>query len=89
MAEMRHAYLSSNFEDLLGWDLIEARKPGHDYIDSLLHPADLEHLNHVSSQFFELILNVKKEDRPNMQYYKLIMDYRTKGKDGNFVRVIE
>jgi DNA-binding CsgD family transcriptional regulator/PAS domain-containing protein len=89
LAKLQHCYLSSTYEDLLGWDLEEARKPGHEYIDNRMHPEDLEHLNRVSSQFFELMLKVKKEDRANMQHYKMIMDYRTKGKDGNFVRVIE
>ena len=89
MAKMQHAYLSSTFEDLLGWNLEEAGKPGHEYIDSRLHPEDKEHLEQVSSQFFELILKVKKEDRQNMRHYKMIMDYRTKGKRDQYVRVIE
>lgn len=89
MAKIQHAYLSSTFADLLGWDLEEAGKPGHEYIDRRLHPDDLEHLTQVSSQFLKLTLKVKKEDRINMQHYKMIMDYRTKGKDGNYVRVIE
>lgn len=89
LAEMQHTYLSSTFEDMLGWDLEEAQKPGNEYIDNRMHPDDLKHLNRVSSQFFELILKVKKEDRQNMKHYKLIMDYRTKGKDNSYVRVIE
>ncbi len=89
MAKMQHVYISSTFEGLLGWDLEEAGKPGHAYIDSRMHPEDLEHLNKVSSVFFELILKVKKEDRTNMEHYKMVMDYRTKGKDGLYVRVIE
>ncbi len=89
LAQMQHIYLSSTFEDLLGWDLEEARKPGHTYIDSRLHPDDLGHLNRVSSQFFELAQKLKKEDPQNIRNYKMIMDYRTRGKDGNYVRVIE
>ncbi|HBL76321.1 MAG: hypothetical protein A2W90_08280 [Bacteroidetes bacterium GWF2_42_66] len=89
LAKMQHVYISSTFEDMLGWNLAEAGKPGSVYIDSRMHPEDLEHLNRVSSQFFSLILKVKKEDRQNMGHYKMVMDYRTKGKDGSFVRVIE
>ena len=89
MAKMQHTYLSSTFEDLLGWNLTQAEKPGNTYIDSRMHPEDLKHLNRVSSQFFELILKVKKEDRSNMEHYKMVMDYRTLGRDGSFVRVIE
>lgn len=89
MAKMQHVYVSSNFKNLLGWDLDEAAKPGHEYMDKRMHPADKDHLDGVSSRFFELILKIRKEDRQNMQHYKLLLDYRTKGKDGNYVRVIE
>jgi DNA-binding CsgD family transcriptional regulator len=89
LARRQHVYLSSTFETLLGWDLEEASKPGHIYIDSRLHPDDLEHLNRSSSFFFNLILKIKKDDPKNIEQYKFIMDYRTKGKDGQYVRVIE
>lgn len=89
MSKMQHVYISSTFEDLLGWDLEEAAKPGHEYIDSRMHPDDYDRLNKAASGFFELIMNVKKEDRANMEHYKMVMDYRTKGKNGSYVRVIE
>ena len=89
LARMQHVYLSSAFETLLGWDLEEAGKPGHAYIDNRLHPDDLEHLNRSSSFFFSLILKLKKDDPKNIEHYKFIMDYRTKGKDGQYMRVIE
>lgn len=86
---MQHVYVSSTFEGLLGWNIEEAQKPGHEYIDSRMHPEDIEHLNQVSSRFFELVLKVKKEDRANMLHYKMVLDYRTLGRDGSYVRVIE
>lgn len=89
LSKMQHVYVSSTFEGLLGWDLNEARKPGHEYIDARMHPDDLEHLNRVSSQFFDLFLKIKNEDRQNVEHYKMIMDYRTKQKDDSYVRVIE
>jgi len=89
LARRQHVYLSSTFETLLGWDLEQAGKPGHAYIDSRLHPDDLEHLNRSSSFFFSLILKIKKDDPKNIEQYKFIMDYRTKGKDGQYIRVIE
>lgn len=89
LAKMQHVYVSSTFEGLLGWDLEEARKPGHEYTDSRMHPDDLEHLDRVSSQFFDLFLQIKYEDRQNIEHYKMIMDYRTKQKDNSYVRVIE
>lgn len=89
LAKMEHAYLSPNFTDLLGWDPEMIASPENDYINQRMHPEDLAHLNSVSGQFFGLILRVDPEWREQMKYIKLIMDYRTLGKDGNYVRVIE
>lgn len=89
LAKMEHAYLSPNFADLLGWDPEKVSSPETEYIDKRMHPDDLAHLNHVGWQFFELILRVDPVWREQMKFIKLIMDYRTQGKDGNFVRVIE
>jgi DNA-binding CsgD family transcriptional regulator len=54
-----------------------------------MHPDDLEHLNKATSFFMSLIFKIKKEDPENIRHYKFIMDYRTKGKGGQFIRVIE
>jgi DNA-binding CsgD family transcriptional regulator len=89
LAEMEHVYLSPNFTDLLGWDPEKIAAPDNDYINGRMHPDDLTHLNNVSWQFFELILRVDPVWREQMKFIKLIMDYRTLGKDGNYVRVIE
>jgi DNA-binding CsgD family transcriptional regulator len=89
LAEMEHAYLSSNYSDLLGWHQEKVAVPDIDYINQRMHPDDLAHLNNVSWQFFELILRVDPVWREQMKFIKLILDYRTLGKDGNYVRVIE
>jgi DNA-binding CsgD family transcriptional regulator len=89
LALMEHAYLSPNFADLLGWDPEKISSPENEYINQRMHPDDLAHLNHVSWQFFELILRVDPIWREQMKFIKLIMDYRTRGKDGNYVRVVE
>ncbi|HET6556518.1 MAG TPA: LuxR C-terminal-related transcriptional regulator [Prolixibacteraceae bacterium] len=89
LAEMTHVYLSPNFSDLLGWDPEKIASPDNDYINQRMHPDDLAHLNQVSWQFFELILKVDPVWRNQMKYIKLIMDYRTQGREGNYVRVIE
>jgi DNA-binding CsgD family transcriptional regulator len=89
LAEMEHAYLSGNYADLLGWPQDKIAAPDNDYINQRMHPDDLAHLNNVSWQFFELILRVDPEWREQMKFIKMIMDYRTRGKDGNYVRVIE
>jgi DNA-binding CsgD family transcriptional regulator/PAS domain-containing protein len=89
LAKMEHAYLSPNFADLLGWDPAKVSSPENEYINQRMHPDDLAHLNNVSWQFFEIILRVDPVWRDQMKFIKLIMDYRTQGKDGNYVRVIE
>lgn len=89
LAQMEHAYLSPNFTDLLGWDPEKVSSPETEYIDQRMHPDDLAHLNRVSCQFFGIILRVDPVWREQMKFIKLIMDYRTQGKDGNYVRVIE
>lgn len=89
LAQMEHAYLSPNFADLLGWDPEKISSPDNEYINDRMHPDDFSHLNQVSWQFFELILRVDPVWREQMKFIKLIMDYRTQGKDGNYVRVIE
>jgi DNA-binding CsgD family transcriptional regulator len=89
LAEMEHAYLSPNFADLLGWNPEKVSSPENDYINLRMHADDLAHLNHMSWQFFELILRVDPIWRDQMKFIKLIMDYRTIGRDGNYVRVIE
>jgi DNA-binding CsgD family transcriptional regulator len=89
LAEMEHVYLSPNFADLLGWDPGKILSPENEYINQRMHPDDLAHLNCVSWQFFEILLRVDPAWREQMKFIKLIMDYRTQGKDGNYVRVIE
>ncbi|HZL09199.1 MAG TPA: LuxR C-terminal-related transcriptional regulator [Prolixibacteraceae bacterium] len=89
LSEMEHVYLSPNYSELLGWDQEKIVSPDNDYINQRMHPDDLAHLNHVSWQFFELILKVDPVWSEQMKFIKMIMDYRTLGRDGNYVRVIE
>lgn len=89
LAQMVHVYLSPNYSDLLGWEMEKIDALGNEYMDQRMHPDDLAHLRHMSSQFFELILRVDPQWRSQMKHIKLLMDYRTLGKDGKYVRVIE
>ncbi len=89
LAEMEHVYLSPNYSDLLGWDKDKISVPDNEYINQRMHPDDLAYLNKVSWQFFGLILRVDPVWREQMKFIKMIMDYRTLGKDGRYVRVIE
>ncbi len=86
---MDHVYFSPNMSDLLGWDAEKVAVPDMSYVDQRMHPDDLAHLNNVSGQFFNLILYIDPEWRAQMMYIKFILDYRTQGKDGNYIRVIE
>lgn len=89
LSKMDHVYFSPNMADLLGWDPEKVAAPDMDYVDQRMHPDDLAHLNSVSGQFFNLILHVDPAWREQMKYIKFILDYRTLGKDGNYIRVIE
>lgn len=89
LAQMEHAYLSPNFTDLLGWDPEKVLSPNTEYINQRMHPDDLLHLDGVSGQFFSLLLNGDLAWREQMKFIKLIMDYRTLGRNGNYVRVVE
>ncbi len=89
LSKMDHVYLSPNYSGLLGWEKSKLDYPDLDYINQRMHPDDFAHLNSVSWQFFELILRVDPVWREQMKFIKLIMDYRTIGKDRNYVRVIE
>ncbi|MCE1200115.1 MAG: response regulator transcription factor [Marinilabiliales bacterium] len=89
LSRLHHLYLSSTYQDLLGWDLEQAVLPGNDYIDGRMHPEDMEDLQRVGNQFFGLITKFKREERGSLPHFKLVMDYRTLGKEGKFVRVIE
>lgn len=89
LSVMDHIYLSPNAADLLGWDTEKIASRDMDYINQRMHPDDFEHLSHVSDDFFRLILHIDPSWRENIKAIKMIMDYRTIGKDGNYVRVIE
>ena len=89
LAQMEHVYLSPNFTELLGWDKNRVAYPDNDYIDQRMHPDDLCQLKKVSDQLFSIILRVDPDWREQMKFIKVIMDYRTQGKNGSYVRVIE
>lgn len=89
LSRMDHVYFSPNLTDLLGWDPEKVAVPDMSYVDQRMHPDDLKHLNSVSWQFFNIILRVDPEWREQMKYIKLILDYRTLGREGNYIRVIE
>lgn len=81
-----HIYLSSHFEDVLGWSLKEAKEQGNAYFDIRTHPDDLLLLTKSGIYFMNFALNIPLQERKN---YKLLSDYRVKDGSGKYVRVVE
>lgn len=81
-----HIYLSSQFENVLGWNLIEAKEQGNDYFNSRTHPEDMFLLTKSGIYFMNFAFNTPIEERKN---FKLLSDYRVKDGSGKYVRVVE
>jgi DNA-binding CsgD family transcriptional regulator len=81
-----HVYLSSGFESVLGYDLAEAYREGNDFFARMVHPDDFIMSVKTGTYFFKLVLQLTPEQR---KHYKLINDYRIRGREGNYIRVIE
>ncbi|HJZ40337.1 MAG TPA: LuxR C-terminal-related transcriptional regulator [Bacteroidales bacterium] len=80
-----HVYYSPKYESVLGWDPVQAQSDIN-YTNNLIHPDDLPQLYLSAYYYITLALtlpNLNKKD------YKSISDYRVKGKEGNYIRVIE
>lgn len=86
LCKREHLYYSPKFESVFGWDLSKLETNGHEYSNSLIHPDDLLFIVEAGCYFTSIGLSLSPENRPNIKMY---MDYRIKGKDGNYVRVIE
>jgi DNA-binding CsgD family transcriptional regulator len=82
-----HIYISSGFENQLGWSVSEAEKQGHQYMDSRIHPDDLIKLLEAGIHFIRLaFFQVPFQEWKN---YKIMNDYRLRNANGDYVRVIE
>jgi DNA-binding CsgD family transcriptional regulator/PAS domain-containing protein len=84
--QRKHLYYSPKYVQLLGWD---PEKAQHDvsYTNSLIHPDDLPLLFRAGIFYIQLGFSFKEAEKK--RDYKAIFDYRVKGREGNFVRVIE
>jgi DNA-binding CsgD family transcriptional regulator len=82
----RHVYYSKKYTSLLGWDTVRAESD-IEYTNSLIHPDDLPVL--FRAGIYYLSMGLSMEDKRNSSNYKTIFEYRVKGKDDSYVRVIE
>lgn len=85
----KHVFISSRFESMLGWNINEAHEQGNEYMDERMHPEDAIRLTKAGMYFLKLGFAFPMDARESLKSYKLINDYRTKNKFGDYVRVIE
>ncbi|MBN1820646.1 MAG: PAS domain-containing protein [Prolixibacteraceae bacterium] len=81
-----HVFVSSNFSNMLGYNLNEVEKQGNDYFNSKVHPEDFPVNLKVGIELFRQSVKIPVEERKN---YKLVHDYRIKNGSGKYIRVIE
>lgn len=82
----KHIYYSPKYEQLLGWDPVKAQED-ITYTNSMIHPEDLKQL--VQAAIFYIRLGFSISEPEHKKDYKAVFDYRVKGRDGLYVRVIE
>jgi DNA-binding CsgD family transcriptional regulator len=83
--QRKHVYYSPKYASVLGWDPERALED-NEYTNNLIHPDDLPMLYHAGIAFITLGFALPEAHKKD---YKSIFDYRLKGKDGHYVRVIE
>jgi DNA-binding CsgD family transcriptional regulator len=84
--QRKHVYYSSKFSEVLGWDTkLAAEDTG--YTNSRIHPDDLYLLFKAGVYYISLGFALK--NRKDSKNYKTIFDYRVRGKEGKYVRIIE
>jgi DNA-binding CsgD family transcriptional regulator/PAS domain-containing protein len=84
--QRKHVYYSPKYSTLLGWDA-KLAESDVTYTNSLVHPDDLPLL--FKAGIYYITLGFALADRRESRHYKTIFDFRVRGKDGNFVRIIE
>lgn len=84
--QRKHVYFSPKYNTVLGWDAKRAESDAN-YTNSLIHPDDLPLL--FKAGIYYITLGFSLEDKTSSKDYKTIFDYRVRGKDGNYVRIIE
>ena len=84
--QRKHVYYSPKYATVLGWDAKRAESDLN-YTNSMIHPDDLPLL--FRAGIYYISLGFALADKTASRYYKSIFDYRVRGKDGAYVRIIE
>jgi len=82
----KHVYYSSKYATVLGWGSKRA-ETDLEYTNSLIHPDDLYML--LKAGMYFMSMGFAFEDKKKSKEYKVIFDYRVRGKESNYVRIIE
>ncbi len=81
-----HIFYSSNFGELLGYNLLEIENSGQQFIDDKIHPSDKINLFQNGISILKLFFNFSIDEKSN---YKLINEYRVLNAQNVYVRLIE
>jgi DNA-binding CsgD family transcriptional regulator len=84
--QKKHIFSSYNFPSLLGYDMSAIEKQGNEYFDSRIHPDDFATLMLCSIDALKLYFNLPPDKK---DHFKLVNEYRVRGRDENYIRVIE
>ncbi len=86
LKERRHVFVSYSFESVFGYDSGQIQAHDTAYFDSRIHPDDMPQLLRMGIHCMKFYLNLPQQERLP---YKLINEYRIRGKDEAYVRVVE
>lgn len=82
----QHIYYSPKYKTVLGWDP-EKAVADIEYTNSLIHHDDLPLL--LKAGIYSISLGFAMEDKRKSRDYKTVFDYRVRGKNKEYVRIIE
>jgi DNA-binding CsgD family transcriptional regulator len=84
--QRKHVYYSPKYAIVLGWDPTLAESDIN-YTNSLIHPDDLPIL--LKAGIYYISMGFALPEKMSSKDYKAIFEFRVKGKDGTYVRIIE
>jgi DNA-binding CsgD family transcriptional regulator len=84
--QRKHVYYSPKYASLLGWDSQRAESD-IEYTNNLIHPDDLPLLYKASIYYIKFGFSLP--DKTIGKDYKAIFEYRVRGKNDIYVRIIE
>ena len=82
----RHVYFSPKFESVFGWDMEALKADDTSYTDDKIHPQDRIKLMQAGIYFCSFVMNIAREKRRD---FKVISDYRMRGREGEYIRIVE